>query len=722
MSATGTLPHRAAMRVLTVSAIIAIPALLFGVTQLLSREFDESQAQRAAVERSFSTRALLIELLSLHQDLETGQRGYVIAEDERFLGPYTYARASIERKFSELEGSIDARSALRVRLPALREASAAKIGLAMQGVEAVRRGQGEAARAIVASGEGKRWMDRLRAAIASMDRIERDELARREALANESRIRLQRTAFGLQAALILLLAAAAWAVVRSMRAWRRALILAEDLGTRQAAIFENAKDGMLTINPSGGIESINPAAARMYGYAAEELLRRDVGMLFEAAPDRGEIETFLTRLQARRSGERGRVQEFWSRRKDGTTFLADVAISPVPLADGIRYVAVMRDVTERKQVEQMKTEFVSTVSHELRTPLTSIAGSLGLLAGGAVGELPERARRLVTIAYDNCQRLVRLINDILDVEKIESGKMAFALQPVPLRALIETTVQANAPYAESHGVTVAIDPGPEEAAVLADPDRLVQVVTNLLSNAIKFSPDGETVTIAVTALDRRYRISIADRGPGISDEFRERIFGKFAQADSSDTRQKGGTGLGLSITREIVRRLGGEVGYDDNPGGGTVFHVDLPAVPSALHVHDTALTVPARRASDGHLPLVLHVDDDPDMLRVVATAFEGRAQVHSTPSVEEASAAVRRFRYDAAVLDIGMADGSGLDLLPLFDQQDAPTPVIVFTAQDPPRELASKVDAVLVKSRASLDRLVETTVQLADRARAGDRV
>lgn len=721
MFATGSLPQRVAMRVLTALVIIAIPLLLFGVTQLLSREFGESQAQRMAVERSFSTRTRLIELLSLHQDLETGHRGYVITEDTRFLEPYDHARASIAQKFSELDRGIDTGSALRLGLPALRRASAGKIGTDARSVEAVRRGQGQAARAIVATGGGKRWMDQLRAAIARMDRIERDELARREALADESRVRLQRTAFGLQAALILLLAAAAWAVVRSLKARRRALTLAEDLATRQAAIFENAKDGMLTINPSGGIETINPAAARMYGYAPDELLRRDVGMLFEAAPDRGQIETFLTRLQARKAGERGRVQEFWSRRKDGTTFLADVAISPVPLADGMRYVAVMRDVTERKQVEQMKTEFVSTVSHELRTPLTSITGSLGLLAGGAAGELPERARRLVTIAYDNCQRLVRLINDILDVEKIESGKMAFALQPVPLLALIETTVQANANFAESHGVTVTIDPVAEGATVLADPDRLVQVVTNLLSNAIKFSPDGETVTIAVTALDRRYRISVADRGPGISGEFRERIFGRFAQADSSDTRQKGGTGLGLSITREIVTRLGGEVGFADQPGGGTVFHVDLPAVTSALHVHDTALTVPARRESDGHLPLILHVDDDPDMLRVVATAFEGKAQVHSSPSVEEASAAVRRFRYDAAVLDIGMADGSGLDLLPLFGEQDTPTPVVVFTAQDPPWDLASKVDAVLVKSRASLDRLVETTVQLADRARAGDR-
>jgi PAS domain S-box-containing protein len=701
------------MRALAIATIIAIPALLLGFNQLLSRAFTAAVQLRASVDQSYSTRAELMRLLSLHQDLETGQRGYVLTGRPMFLAPYDRARRAIPGAFAELDKGLAPGSPLRPRLAGLRRASAEKIAFVMRDVALSREGRGDRARALVATGEGLRSMDRLRAILADMDRIERAELERREALTIAGRVKVQRTAYILQAALVLLIALAAVAVGRSLASRRRALGLAEDLNARQAAIFENAKDGMVTVNASGGIESINPAAARMFGYDPSELLRRDVGMLFEAAPDRGQIEGFLARLQARRGADRGRVQEFWSRRKDGSVFMADVAISPVPLADGLRYIAVIRDVTERKQVEQMKSEFVSTVSHELRTPLTSIAGSLGLLAGGAAGDLPDRAKRLVTIAYDNCQRLVRLINDILDVEKIESGKMAFALQPVPLQPLLETTVQSNAGFAESHHVGVTIDPVPAESVVLADPDRLVQVITNLLSNAIKYSPQGDTVTISVSPLDRRHRISVADRGPGIPEEFRDRIFGKFAQADSSDTKQKGGTGLGLSIVREIVSRLGGEVGFVDRDGGGTVFHVDLPSVELAGHFRDTAEAIPARRGSEGHLPLVLHVDDDPDTLRIVASAFDGKAQVHSTPSVEEARAAIRRFRYDAAVLDIGMADGSGLDLLPLFDEQDTRTPVVVFTAQDAPWGLAERVDAVLIKSRASLDNLVTTTIALA---------
>src|SRR5205085_72927 len=194
--------------------------------------------------------------------------------------------------------------------------------------------------------------------------------------------------YGLLAVLAALLFAASWSTARSARAKRFALQRMEDLAARQEAIFTNAKDGIITLNSSGSIESLNPAAARLYGYDPSELIRRDVGILFEVAPDQGQIETFLKRLQRRRSGDVGRIEEFWGRRSDGSTFPSDVAISPVPLADGLRYVAIVRDATERKQIEQMKSEFVSTVSHELRTPLTSIAGSLGLLAGGAGGELP----------------------------------------------------------------------------------------------------------------------------------------------------------------------------------------------------------------------------------------------------------------------------------------------------------------------------------------------
>jgi CheY-like chemotaxis protein len=352
----------------------------------------------------------------------------------------------------------------------------------------------------------------------------------------------------------------------------------------------------------------------------------------------------------------------------------------------------------------MKGEFVATVSHELRTPLTSIAGSLGLISGGAAGEIPPKAARLVEIAHSNAARLVRLINDILDIEKIEAGRMQFDLRPLALGSLLEAAEHQTAGFAGEYGVPVHVEPVAAGAAVLADEDRLMQVVTNLLSNAIKFSRRGEAVTVRVTPLDRRYRISVIDRGEGIPEAFRSRIFGKFAQADASDSRQKGGTGLGLSIVREIVVRHGGSVDFESVEGAGSIFHVDLPAaeLPAILAPGEIEAPLPG----DPTLPVVLHVDDDPDMLAVVASAFDGKAAIHSTPSVAEARAAIRRTRYDAAILDVGMLDGCGTDLVAPLRKRAPNLPVVLFTAQEVDGAPKDGIDLVLIKSRASLDTLV----------------
>jgi signal transduction histidine kinase len=239
----------------------------------------------------------------------------------------------------------------------------------------------------------------------------------------------------------------------------------------------------------------------------------------------------------------------------------------------------LRYAGERKRLERLKDEFVSTVSHELRTPLTSIAGSLGLLMGKVVaGTLPKSAERLLEIAHTNSERLVRLVNDILDIEKLESGRVVFDFRKIRVRPLVEQTVEAIRGYADTRGVKVRIEDAVAVDDIRADTDRLAQVITNLLSNAIKFSPPGGEVVIAVekeVEVDA-VRITVRDRGPGIPADFKPRIFERFAQADATNTRQKGGTGLGLSIAKQIMDRLDGEIGFADAPGGGTIFHVELP--------------------------------------------------------------------------------------------------------------------------------------------------
>jgi signal transduction histidine kinase len=232
----------------------------------------------------------------------------------------------------------------------------------------------------------------------------------------------------------------------------------------------------------------------------------------------------------------------------------------------------MRYSSERKRLEKIKNEFVATVSHELRTPLTSIFGSLGLLIGSPELSGPAGVR-LLTIAHTNCQRLVRLVNDILDIEKLEAGQVIFRIKKVDVQSTVLQVIEDNRGFAEGHGVLIRFAPESNDDDVRADPDRLVQVLTNLLSNAIKFSKPSGEVVVAIEKSGDFVRVSVRDHGPGIPEEFKTHIFEKFVQADAS---QRGGTGLGLSIVKQIVDRLGGAIGFADAPGGGTIFSVDLP--------------------------------------------------------------------------------------------------------------------------------------------------
>jgi PAS domain S-box-containing protein len=340
-----------------------------------------------------------------------------------------------------------------------------------------------------------------------------------------------------------------------------------------------------------------------------------------------------------------------------------------------RIYAVARDVSERKKLDQIKSDFVSVVSHELRTPLTSIRGSLGLLAGGVAGEIAEPARGLIEIAAKNSDRLVRLINDILDVEKVESGSLHFRFQLVDLAALIAQAVESNQAYAQPFDVRFVVIPPLPEVRVRADPDRLLQVLANLLSNAAKFSPRGGQVEISVAAENGRVAVAVTDHGTGIPADFHHRVFERFAQADASSTRQKGGTGLGLSIAKAIVERHGGHIGFETWPEKGTTFTFDLPEWGAETPIVEEPFAGPR----------ILVCEDDPDLALDMRVTLEGEGyQVDVVGNAADAKRRLADNAYAAMTLDLLLPDQDGLSLVRelRLAERTSGMPVVVVSAWD----------------------------------------
>src|SRR6202453_3886172 len=347
---------------------------------------------------------------------------------------------------------------------------------------------------------------------------------------------------------------------------------------RQREIFVNSvADGICGLDRNGLVSFANPAAAGMLGSAASNLPGRAVHELLHGyAPAGSECGEDCPLLRAT-----GRLQlmatsgEDTVFRLDGSPFRVDYALTPI-LDHGRLSGSVLsfRDISQRYALDRLKDEFISTVSHELRTPLTSIRGALGLLSSGILGQVNDKAANLLRIAVTNSDRLVRLINDILDLERIQSGREPLAFRPVQLGQIVPEAIDGMAPVADSAGVQLIHDT--TQAEIAADPDRLLQVLTNLLSNAVKFSPPNSTISVMLRPGTSGVTLSVIDQGRGIPADKLEAIFGRFQQVDASDSRQNGGGGLGLAICRALVNQHSGRIWAERNPVRGSTFRVFLP--------------------------------------------------------------------------------------------------------------------------------------------------
>ncbi len=396
-----------------------------------------------------------------------------------------------------------------------------------------------------------------------------------------------------------------------------------DATRRSELLLSSVGEGIYGVDPAGFVTFVNPAGASTLGLTPEELVGKQAHGTFHAVRDDGTPfpleECYIT--EAIRDGTVTLAEGDSYLRANGTRFPVEVTATPLARDDVVQgAVVVFRDVTQRLEVDRMKSEFVSMVSHELRTPLTSIRGSLGLLAGGALGPLPAPAIRLVDVALESCARLTRLINDILDIERIESGTMPMEIADHDAAALIDAATSQLQLIATQVDVELVVSHA--DGVVFADADRAVQTLINLVDNAIKFSPRQTIVDVSSSVQGDLVEFCIRDHGRGIPYDKLDSIFSRFEQVDSSDAREKGGSGLGLAISRSVVERLGGRIWAESTEGNGATFRFTLPRA-----VHHAVETEP-------ELPFHELRGPGPRLPAELQETSDDRAATHADPSLE----------------------------------------------------------------------------------------
>lgn len=453
---------------------------------------------------------------------------------------------------------------------------------------------------------------------------------------------------------------------------------------RLHSVLSSLAEGIYQVDAEGNLVFINAAAERMIQFEFAEIVGTNMHEVIHSKRPDGTPNPLEScpLLGVMRTGEEVRISEDHFQRKDGSFFPVEYVSSALHF-DGTATGAVVafQDITQRREAENRVSEFYSAVSHELRTPLTSIRGALRLLEGGKGGELSARAKQLVGMGRQECDRLVRLINDILDIRKIEAGKLELKLEKLEVKAVLTQTLETLSTLAAEHGVTLEHEIV-DNSIFMADRDRLVQIITNLVSNAIKFSPKGGKVMTGVVGNAHSIRFEVHDEGPGISINDQQKLFKLFQQIDSSDARPKGGTGLGLAISKALVEMHGGTIGLNSVEGRGSTFWFQLPLRPSA----ENSGGEPANSTNpDRARPELLIVEDDDALSTLLHLSLVDQFIVKRVDSIRAAEDVLQESRPRAILMDLHLPDGTGVELIEKL-RQSAHTrdiPVIVMSGSEP---------------------------------------
>lgn len=663
--------------------MVFAPALLAVFSVWLEAEYASTDALRQQAHDGFENSARVATLIERLTAAESAQRGFVLTGERLFLDAYDSAKSTVETTFRRLAPEVRGHREEQRRLAALRRLARLKFA-EMDDVIARRSTAGlDVAARLVSSNAGQRLMDQIR--------VESTAMVDAAARTRDSEVAIYRTRVYDDATTIrigigfigLAMVAAALLIWRQRMAKYRSRLQTYDVAERNRAILQSTADAIIIFDPNGMIETVNAAAARMLGYRAAEMIRKDASALIKL---RDRPLTFHQRiglvdghLPTPHRPDRKLIHH------DGHEIPVDIALGVMRLPAGDYIVASARNIAERKRVERMKDDLISTVSHELRTPLTSVVGALSLLRSGAAGTIAEAPARLIEIAENNSRRLIRLINDMLDIDRIQSGQLTLQRERVDLREIAAQACEGSQGAASALGVHLECGVPKHPVLISGDAERLLQVISNLVSNALRVTAQGGIVSIGVAGTDDgKALVSVDDDGPGVPIAFRDRIFGRFERA----IHERGvGTGLGLAISREIITRHDGRIWFEDRPAGGTRFAFAIDRLREER-------PDPAPAA----VPRVLLRTADADVVTLLESL--GAATPFALVHVESAAAATTALARDyhvALLLDPTPADDDDSDVVRALQEsiEVLTPPIVLVTAEQRARlEALAALDGV----------------------------